>query len=149
MQLQHDCPPESKLVVIDHTPVQGIDEIMKQHDKAVSEGYEGLVIRDPEQPYKCGARDNRMLKVKEMTEDDFIVTGFELGLRGVEDMCFVLKTKEGKQFKAKPEGDKELKEDYMKNINDIIGRPMNIRFFDYTPDGIPNLPVAVCPRYDL
>ena len=148
-QLKNNRPSESKLIIVDHVPVCGLDEIMKQHDKAVSEGYEGLVIRDPDAVYKCGARDNRMLKIKEMTEDDFIVTGFELGLRGVEDMCFVLKTKEGKQFKAKPEGDKELKEDYMKNMNDIIGRPMNIRFFDYTPDGIPNLPVAVCPRYDL
>ncbi len=147
--LKEHCPDDSKLVIVDHVPVTGLDEIMKQHDKAVSEGYEGLVIRDPEKTYKCGARDDRMLKIKEMTEDSFTVIGYELGLRGVEDMCFVLCTKEGKPFKAKPEGDKELKEDYMKNINDIIGRLMDVRFFNYTDDGIPNLPVAVCPRYDL
>lgn len=147
--IREACPKDSRLVIVEHVPVTGLEEIMKQHDKAVLEGYEGLVIRDPDGIYKCGARDDRMLKIKEMTEDSFKVVGYELGLRGVEDMCFVLTTKEGKTFKAKPEGDKEVKEDYMKNINDIIGRPMDVRFFNYTPDGIPNLPVAVCPRYDL
>lgn len=122
---------------------------MKQHDIAVSEGYEGLVIRDPDKEYKCGARDDRMLKIKEMTEDSFKVLGYELGLRGVEDMCFVLETKEGKQFKAKPEGDRTVKEEYMENIKDIIGRMMDVRYFHYSEDGIPILPVAVCPRYDL
>ena len=36
-------------------------------------------------------------KVKEFNEDSFLITGYELGLRGVEDMCFVLKTKENKK----------------------------------------------------
>ena len=139
----------SKLVIVDHVWVQGLDEIMKRHDIAVSEGYEGLVIRDPDKEYKCGARDDRMLKIKEMTEDSFKVLGYELGLRGVEDMCFVLETKEGKQFKAKPEGDRTVKEEYMDNIKDIIGRMMDVRYFHYSEDGIPILPVAVCPRYDL
>ena len=139
----------SKLVIVDHVWVQGLDEIMKRHDIAVSEGYEGLVIRDPDKEYKCVARDDRMLKIKEMTEDSIKVLGYELGLRGVEDMCFVLETKEGKQFKAKPEGDRTVKEEYMDNIKDIIGRMMDVRYFHYSEDGIPILPVAVCPRYDL
>ena len=98
-----------KLVIVDHIPVQGLDQIMKQHDKAVSEGYEGLVIRDPEALYKCGARDNRMLKIKEMTTDEFKILGLVEGLRE-EDMCFLMETKEGYQFKAKPIGTREEKQ---------------------------------------
>jgi DNA ligase-1 len=136
-------------VIVDHVPVTGLDEIMKWHDKAVSEGYEGLVIRDPEMPYKCGARDYRMLKIKEFDEAEFKITGYELGLRGVEDMCFVLSTDDGKSFKAKPMGDKATKEDYILGINEIIGMKGTVRYFHLTPEGIPNLPVFVTVRYDL
>jgi ATP-dependent DNA ligase len=148
-EIQKICPKDSKLVIVDHTPVTGLDQIMALHDKYVADGYEGLVIRDPEKEYKCGARDNRMLKVKEMTEDSFLITGYELGLRGVEDMCFTLQTNDGKAFKAKPQGDRALKESYMEEMEDIIGRKGDVKFFNYTPDGIPNLPVFLTVRYDI
>ena len=148
-EIKAECPKDSKLVIVDHVPVTGLDEIMKQHDKAVSEGYEGLVIRDPEMPYKCGGRDYRMQKIKEMEEDSFLIIGYELGLRGVEDMCFVLETKDGKSFKAKPQGDRALKEQYMEDIDDILGQMGDVKYFHFTPDGIPNLPVFLTVRYDL
>lgn len=148
-EIRKECPKDSKLVIVDHIPVSGLDNIMKLHDKYVAEGYEGLVIRDPEKEYKCGARDNRMLKIKEMEEDSFLITGYELGLRGTEDMCFVLETADGKEFKAKPEGDRQVKEQYMAEIDDIIGRKGDVKFFHYTPDGIPNLPVFLNVRYDI
>lgn len=148
-EIKEQCPSDSRLVIVNHVPVTGLDEIMKWHDKAVSEGYEGLVIRDPEMPYKCGARDYRMLKIKEFDEAEFKITGYELGLRGVEDMCFVLSTDDGKSFKAKPMGDKATKEDYILGINEIIGMKGTVRYFHLTPEGIPNLPVFVTVRYDL
>lgn len=138
-----------KLVIIDHVPVQGLDQIMRQHDKAVSEGYEGLVIRDPEALYKCGARDNRMLKIKEMTTDEFKILGLVEGLRE-EDMCFLMETKEGYQFKAKPIGTREEKQEYRTHINDYIGKLGTIKYFGYTHTDkpVPNLPVFMSIRLD-
>lgn len=149
MDIKNKCDDDSKLVIIDHVEVTGLDEIMKLHNERVSLGYEGLVLRDPDANYKCGSRDNRMVKVKEFTEDSFTIVGFELGLRGVEDMCFVLETNEGKEFKAKPIGDREIKEQYMIEIEDIIGRKGDVKYFNITPDGIPNLPVFLTVRYDI
>ena len=90
-----------------------------------------------------------LAKIKEMEEDSFLITGYELGLRGVEDMCFVLETKDGKSFKAKPQGDRALKEQYMEDIDDILGQMGDVKYFHFTPDGIPNLPVFLTVRYDL
>lgn len=149
MSIRSNCPINSKLVVVSHFIVTGLEQIMKKHDEAVSLKYEGLVIRDPKQTYKCGARDNRMLKIKEMDTTTFKIVGYELGLRGAEDMCFVLETKDHKTFKAKPEGDSSIKEYYINNIDSIIGKPGDVRFFHYTPYGIPNLPVFVAIRDDL
>lgn len=149
MDIQSKCPPNSKLIVINHDEVEGLDNIMSLHNERVSLGYEGLVLRDPDQLYKCKARDNRMVKVKEFNEDSFVITGYELGLRGIEDMCFVLKTKDGATFKAKPIGERSVKEEYIKNIGDIIGRKGDVKYFNITPDGIPNLPVFLAVRYDI
>jgi hypothetical protein len=52
-------------------------------------------------------------------------------------------------FKAKPIGDRSVKEEYIKNIEDIIGRKGDVKYFNITPDGIPNLPVFLAVRYDI
>ena len=88
--------------------VSGKDAIIQLHNQYVSEGYEGLVIRDPNEKYKCGARDKRMLKVKMFQDDEFEITGMTDGLRE-EDFVFNMKTKDGYPFEAKPMGDRALK----------------------------------------
>lgn len=119
---------------------------MSLHQQAITEGYEGLVLRDPTQPYKCGSRD-RMFKVKEFTDDEFEILGIVDGLRD-EDLCFLLKTKEGNQFKAKPIGDRALKDWYRNNINSLIGKMGTVKFFGYTSTEypVPNLPVFLSVR---
>ena len=79
------------------------------HDEAISKGYEGLVVRDPEKEYKPGARDNRMMKIKIFNDAEFKIVGLAEGLRD-EDMCFIMEMPDGTQFKAKPIGDRALKE---------------------------------------
>lgn len=139
----------SLLTMVEHVQVKEHDNIIKLHDKFVEDGYEGLVLRDPDALYKCGGRSNSMVKLKMFKEDSFVITGFELGLRGVEDMCFVLETSEGKSFKAKPIGEKSVKEQYINDIEDVIGRKGDVKYFNITPDGIPNLPVFLAVRYDI
>ena len=80
----------------------------------------------------------------------FIVTGIEPGLRGSEDMVFILETKDGKQFKAKPLGDRSVKQEYWNNFEikykGLIGE---CKFFYYSDDGVPLQPAFKCFRFDL
>ena len=99
-KFKEDCPPDSKLIIIEQRLISGLDSIMAMHNEAVANGYEGLVIKDPDMVYKCGARDNRALKVKEFVDDEFKIVGLVEGLRD-EDMCFLMEMPDGTQFKAK------------------------------------------------
>lgn len=146
-QIQKDVPVNSKLVIVDHIPVQGLDAIMAQHNKAISEGYEGLVVRDPEANYKYGARDNRMMKIKLFSDAEFKITGLSEGLRD-EDLCFTMETKEGYPFKAKPLGTREDKQWYRDHINELIGKMGTVKYFGMTNTDhpVPNLPVFKCVR---
>lgn len=145
--IEHDRPLDSKLEIVHHSEVQGKSQMVELHNKYVDDGYEGLVIRDPNANYKCGARDERMMKIKKFCDDEFQITGITEGLRE-EDFVFNLITKEGYPFQAKPIGDKLLKKWYRDNINQIIGKMATVKYFGYTNTSkpVPNLPVLKCLR---
>ena len=132
----------SLLTIVEHVKVSSEDEINKLHDKWIEEGYEGLVLRDPDMPYKCGGRDRRMMKVKKFTDGEFTIKGLVEGLRD-EDLCFLMVTDEGNEFKAKPIGDRVLKQWYRDNINSLINKKGTVKYFGFTEteNPVPNLPV--------
>ena len=130
--------------------VTGWNNIQKLHDKYVSEGFEGIVIRDPSKVYNFGGRTNAMIKLKCYKDECFKVIGKESGLRGYEDMVFILETNEGKQFKAKPFGDKETKYDYYYNFEEkYLNHTGECKFFYYSTDGIPLQPSFKAFRFDI
>lgn len=140
-EFKNNCPKNSKLIIIEQRLIKGLDQIMEMHNEAVAAGYEGLVIKDPKKEYKCGARDNRCCKVKEFTDDEFKIIGLVEGLRE-EDMCFLMEMPDGTQFKAKPIGDRALKQYYRNHITEIIGQMGTVKYFGLTntEHPVPNLP---------
>ena len=148
-QLRETNYPESKLVIVEHTVVRSNQEIMAAHNKFVAEGYEGAVIRDPNEVYKCGGRDRRMQKIKIFSDAEFKILGLSEGLRD-EDMCFIMETTDGNQFKAKPIGTREDKQWYRDHIKELIGKMGTVKYFGMTntEHPVPNLPVFKSVRLD-
>ena len=141
-------PNYSKIKVVEHVLTEGWEQIQRLHDKWVSEGFEGLVARKPDKVYGFGKRGSDMIKVKMYQDDEFEIIDYQDGLRP-EDFTFVCQTKEGKQFAAKPIGDRELKAQYLENIDNIIGKKGIVKYFEISKDGIPLQPVFQAVRYDL
>lgn len=138
---------ELQFQMVPHVEVKGWDNIKKLHDQYVLEGFEGVVIRDPDKPYKPGSRTNSMIKVKSYKDSEFLVTGYELGLRGSEDMVFICETAEGKEFKAMPLGDRATKEEYVENFETSYkGKLATCKFFYYSDDNVPLQPKLICFR---
>ena len=130
--------------------VSGWDNMLKLHNQYVEEGWEGLVIRDPDKVYRPNGRTNDMVKIKLYQSQDFLVTDYELGLRGSEDMVFVCQTKDGKKFKAKPLGDRLQKEEYVDNFEELYKNHMGeCKFFYYSDEGTPLQPCFKAFRDDL
>lgn len=130
--------------------VSGWDGMQKLHDQYVAEGFEGLVIRNPEKPYKPGGRTNDMIKIKHYQSSEFLVTGYELGLRGSEDMTFICETEDGIVFKAMPVGDREVKAEYVENFEEKYkGHMAECTYFNLSDDGVPTQPKLRTFRFDL
>ena len=141
---------ELRIQFVPQVEVSGWDNMMKLHNEYVSEGWEGLVIRDPEKPYKPNGRTNDMIKMKVYKDDCFKVVGKEAGLRGSEDMVFIMQMPDGRTFKAKPFGDREQKQEYWINFEEKYnGHIGECKFFYYSDDGIPLQPAFKAFRDDL
>lgn len=139
-----------RIQMVPQVKVVGYNTIKNFHDEYVKEGFEGAVIRDPKKCYKCGGRGNEMLKIKMFKDECFKVVNYELGLRGSEDMVFILETEDGRQFKAKPLGDRSTKEEYVMNFDKKYkGHLGELKYFYYSEEGIPLLPVFRAFRWDL
>lgn len=122
------------------------DTIWKLHDQYVSEGWEGAVLRDPDGLYKPNSRS--MIKCKSRKDAEFLTVGYELGLRGIEDLVFKMKTDDGKDFLAKPVGSREIKDHLFADMNNIIGKKATCTYFYLSDDGIPLQPVWKSVRLD-
>lgn len=136
---------ELKFQIVPQETVVGWANIQKLHDKYVGEGFEGIVIRDPSKVYNFGGRTNAMIKVKMYKDTEFEIVGYSEGLRP-EDMVFVCKTKEGKEFEAKPMGPRELKWEYLDRMDEIIGKMATVKYFYLSDEGCPLQPVLKCIR---
>ena len=136
---------ELKFQIVPQETVVGWANIQKLHDKYVGEGFEGIVIRDPSKVYNFGGRTNAMIKVKMYKDAEFEIVGYSEGLRP-EDMIFVCKTKEGKEFEAKPMGPRELKWEYLDRMDEIIGKMATVKYFYLSDEGCPLQPVLKCIR---
>jgi hypothetical protein len=92
--------------------------------------------------YKPGGRDRRMQKIKKFVDNEYKILGLVEGLRD-EDLCFLMETKEGYEFKAKPIGTREDKQYYREHINEMIGKMATVKHFGMTATDqpVPNLPV--------
>ena len=132
---------ELRIQFVPQIEVVGWDNMMKLHNQYVSEGWEGLVIRDPDKLYRPNGRTNDMIKIKCYKSDEFLITGYELGLRGNEDMVFTLVTKESKPFKAKPHGDRAQKDWYVNNFDsECLNHYATVKYFYMSDDNVPLQP---------
>jgi DNA ligase-1 len=139
-----------KIQFLPQRKMSGWSSMMKYHNQYVSEGWEGLVIRKASAKYGPGKRTNDMIKIKIYNEDTFKCVDIVQGLRLYDDMVFVMETKDGKQFKAKPFGDRNQKVEYTDNFESKYkGHMGDCKFFEYSPYGIPEQPSFIAFRWDL
>lgn len=148
-QLEPLVKQSSNIKILEQVPISGWLGIDKLNKKYVSEGYEGVVIKRLDGYYGYGKKTNVAIKVKDYKDSEFLIVGWVPGLRPEEDMCFVLETKAGKRFKAKPMGDLNTKLEYIKNMKDIIDNKLmgTVKYFNMSEDGIPTQPVFKSIRY--
>ena len=117
-------------------------KINEQYGHCLESGYEGQIIRF-DKPYE-NKRSKFLLKRKEFLDDEFEIIGVEegKGKRAGQVGALVMLTKDGKEFNGNVKGTDAFRKDLLANTQDLVGEKAHVRFFEYTPDGIPRFPVV-------
>ena len=113
-------------------------EIKEFHDECVVLKYEGVMVKNPESHYQPGQRSSDWKKVKVWDDTEFLVVGYSVGQRGVQDLKFICESKGG-QFEATMNGTIAQKQKLYDKIDDLIGKMLTVQHKGYTKYGIPNL----------
>jgi ATP-dependent DNA ligase len=120
--------------------VADLDRLYKEYRDL---GYEGQMVRqDAAYQFK---RTNVLLKRKEFIDEEFLITGFKEGVgnRSGTIGYFIMQTKDKKEFHSNVKGDMTLLRQLWKDREKYVGRQATIKFFSYTPDGIPRFPYII------
>lgn len=81
LQLVKDRPRKGgSVLIVDQTILQKLERLNEYEPSILAQGYEGVMLRHPDAPYKFGrstAREGYLLKVKRFHDDEFEIVGFE------------------------------------------------------------------------
>lgn len=118
--------------------VNSDEEVWKNHDELVGEGYEGAIVRANGCPYKAGYRSRTLLKAKAFLDEDFVIAHVDQGkgkFAGIP--IFTLKTDQGVSFDADSVGTDEYRRLLYEDRDNLIGKMATVRFFEWTTSSPP------------
>lgn len=151
--------------IVRHTLVSSVDELLKLEQQAVDQGYEGLMIRSMNGPYKCGRstmKEGYLLKIKRFEDSEALVLDYEEQMhntneakkdafgkterstakdgmvpKGVLGTLIVRDTKSGVEFKIGTGFDDDQRVKLWKERSSLPGRLVKYKF---QPSGIKEAP---------
>lgn len=138
----------SNLVHVETVPVWSDDDVKKLHNFYVSEGYEGVMIRNSSGGYETDHRSANLQKYKEFKDDEFKILGGRTPDTGRYAGCcvFLCDAGNGKTFECCPRGTVEVRKQYYRDLSKLIGKNLTVRYQEKSIDGVPIFPIGICVR---
>lgn len=118
------------------------EDIKNSHTANLINGYEGSMIRWGNEGYKVNSRSSNLLKYKDFQDIDAVITDVTAAEQRPEWGVPTLEYN-GKTFRAGLKYSHEDRKEFLTNKDKYIGKIANIRFFEYTDDGLPRFPIMV------
>lgn len=120
------------------------EALLGWHAKFLQEGYEGTMVRNLNMPYKNGRSDN-LLKMKVFDEGEFQILKVREGRGGLKGHAatFVLRMKNGAEFRAKLKGSFERLKWIWEHPRTVVGKMCTVAYQGLTnKEGVPRFPIA-------
>ncbi len=124
------------------------DKIKNIHDRYVNRGYEGAMIKTIDAPY-CFGRDYSVMKFKAFFDADVPIVGYKEGTgKHKNKLGSFLVDYKGVEVNVGSGLTDELREQLWQKPEEHIGRIIEVRYQEETPDGSLRFPTFVCFRND-
>jgi DNA ligase-1 len=163
-------PERADVMLIPHIPVHNLDELLAYEDLCLDQGFEGIMMRNPNAPYKQGRatfRQNIIYKLKRFEDAEAEVVGFEEqmhndnelekdelgyakrstkkdGLKAADTLGKFLVEFQGQTITVAPGAFTHPQRKYIwENQNRFLGELLKFRFFNHGSKNKPRQPRAV------
>lgn len=124
-------------VVVNQVQVNSFDDVESFLDKAIGDGFEGIMLRDPEMFYDEG-RSSNLIKYKRFEDAEYKVVDIQdgVGNHAGQASIIVCEDKNGTRFSAGTgKGwDEKAKKQLFENKDKYIGKMATIVYQELTPD---------------
>jgi DNA ligase-1 len=128
--------------------VKNKEELLQKHNEFLEQGYEGTIIRWGDTGYEPNKRSGSLLKFKDFQDIACEIVDVKPSEKRPEHGSFICKLEDGRTFGCGMRFSHEERANILINKQDYIGKTGEIRFFEYSEDGIPRFPVCVGIRLD-
>ena len=143
------------LLFVDSYEIKGEKDLKEYHAKFLKEGYEGTMIRWGDASYKVNGRSENLLKYKDFQDIACEIIDIEPAEQrpewGVPVLKYTNKKLTGTNeviFRAGTKMSHDERKDLLQNKGNFIGKTAEIRFFEWTDEGVPRFPVMYGIRLD-
>ena len=130
-------------VEVETTLCMSEDDVMDLYEGYVEKGFEGQMLRtNGKYEHK---RSKFLMKHKSFIDEEYTIIDICEGEGNKTNMVgyMTFKTADGKPFKSNVKATFEESEEMFRNRKQLIGKQATIKFFQFTPDGIPRFPYVV------
>lgn len=137
--------PSIKVVRVEEIISRDVEHINAVHAEFISDGYEGSIIRHSSVGYERGKRSKSLLKRKDFITEDFKIVEVYEGNGNRSRMAggITYDRGDGTTFGSGIKGGVAANKDIWERREELKGGTGTVRFFEYTPDGIPRFPVTL------
>lgn len=138
--------PEN-VVLVPTYEISNETDLIRYHAQFIEEGYEGTMVRWGIDGYKVNGRSSNLLKYKDFKDIACKIIDVVPSEKRPIHGSFICKL-DGKTFGTGMRFSHKEREDTLINKDKYIGEIAEIRFFEFTEDGLPRFPVCVGLRLD-
>ena len=151
-QLKVNAFETLKVELVSTAFIDNVSKVKDFHSLFLGQGYEGSIIRHGSSGYDINKRSSSLLKVKDFIDKAYPIIDVVPSERRPEQGVIVCEMPMGniynKTFHANLKFSHAEREEILNNKDKYIGQTAEIRFFEFTEDGIPRFPVCVGFRLD-
>lgn len=135
------------IVLVPTVEVASEEEMMEQHKKYTDAGYEGTIIRNKKGKYVLKNRSADLQKYKDFLDEEYIIVGGkEATGNDAGTVVFDCRTRDGKIFAVRPKGSRDVRRQWLTDLDKIVDKKLTVRYQELSEDGVPIFPVGLAIR---
>ncbi len=133
---------------------EDFSELDSKHREFVAQGFEGTMVRNLSVGYETGKRSQSLLKMKDFQDAEFEILDVVKGKPNhfktengtqleLQVAIYVCRAPNGQTFNVTAEGTQGEKHEAWQQRIHTVGRMLKVKFFNWTPDGVPFIPTSL------